>query len=103
MRSAEKSGSPIAEPNDLMSQLHPNVIRAMAREEVGISRASAFSYEERLLAPNGPLEVKRDEYVGVALPYVGFRDNRCNSMAVEEIDAIHPVEGQLYRRSQGVK
>ena len=101
-RTQEKTDLKSTEPTLLLERLQPVVLRAMAREEVGISRASALSYEERLLAWNGPLELKRDEYVGVETPYLGFRDRRCYMMEVEEIEVMFPVEGQLFRRAAKV-
>lgn len=100
LQARDRSGSRSADPALLLERLQPAVVRAVAREEVGNSRASALSYEERLFALNGPLELKRDDYVAADTPYLGFRDRRCYSMEVEQIEALYPVEGQLYRRSQ---
>ena len=62
---------------------------------------SSFSYEERLLAPNGPCVVHPDNSSDELLHYVGFRERRFYGMELEEVEGFFPLEGQLYRRMRG--
>lgn len=72
-----------------------NDLRIMAREFVGCSGATAYSYMERLFAPNGPLMEKLDAYDDT--PYVRFRDPTDFNLTVQQLESKYPKEGRISR------
>lgn len=73
-------------------------LRILAREFVGCSQQTSYSYMERLFAPNGPFIEKQDIYAGTF--YVDFRDPRDINLSLEELTAKYPKEGR--RRAEPV-
>ncbi|MGD0330229.1 MAG: HNH endonuclease [Nitrososphaeria archaeon] len=67
-------------------------LRILARNYVGCSLQTAYSYMERLFAPNGPFVEKNDYCTG--LLYVDFRDPKDINLGLNELEAKYPKEGQ---------
>lgn len=87
--------------------VNPNQLRRDAREHCGCSRASSYSYMERLcLTENGPLIINED--ATTATRFLKFRDRQVYRVleqqgikaAAEWIYSKHPLEGLVSREGK---
>lgn len=83
---------------------NPDLLRKEARNWTGCSRASSYSYEERLINPtktsgNAPLDVEQEFTTGEM--YLVFRDKACYRMTVQQIEAKYPTNGIMSLRRPG--
>jgi hypothetical protein len=97
-------------------------VRGEARENVGVSRASSYSYMERLVGSADVLDDPRPLVesldVGVGTLYLRFRDRRCYELldsalkgsesvdsalelALDEVERMYPPRGLLSKQEEG--
>ncbi len=78
-----------------------NELRIEAREHVGCSSQTSYSYMERLFAKTGPLVEDKDLYTST--PYVRFRNPKDSDLSVEELIQKYPKEGRRYAKNVDLK
>ncbi|GIU71363.1 MAG: hypothetical protein KatS3mg003_0842 [Candidatus Nitrosocaldaceae archaeon] len=72
-------------------------LRKEARDYVGCSLQTSYSYMERLFLDNGPLEEVEDYYTGEK--YVKFKDPKDANLSVEQLMLKYPKEGRRYSKN----
>jgi hypothetical protein len=72
--------------------VNKNELRVTAREYIGCSYQSSYSYVERLFAPNGPFFEKDDYCSGEK--FVDFRDQTDVKLSLADLESKYPKEGR---------
>ena len=78
-----------------------NDLRIEARNYVGCSQQTSYSYMERLLAPNGPFVDREDAFAGIF--YVAFKDYRDQNLTLVALESKFPKEGQRVSQNPEMK
>ena len=68
-------------------------LRLDARDYVGCSQQTSYSYMERFFSSNGPFVEKRDVYANTT--YIDFRDAKDVNLTLEDLEAKYPKEGRI--------
>lgn len=76
-------------------------LRIDAREYVGCSQQTSYSYMERLFAKNGPLMECADTFSGEL--YVRFRDPKDLNLTVADLESKYPKEGRRKSASSDLR
>ena len=68
-------------------------LRIEAREYIGCSQQTSYSYFESLFAPNRPFVEKQDYFTNST--YVDFRDPKDVNLTIEELEAKYSKGGEV--------